>query len=206
LNKEIKMKFVLASSNQKKIKELRAILSKIMADAEVVTLAEAGITDDIVEDGSTFAENALIKARVAASTGNIGIADDSGLTVEALGGEPGIYSARYAGEHGNDEANNKKLLENMKGVEDRRAAFVCCIACVFPDGSEPIIAEGRVEGEILDAPRGECGFGYDPLFYSPLLGKTLAEALPEEKNAISHRGNALAAFSKAFLKKMEENK
>ena len=200
------MKFVLASSNQKKIKELRAILSKIMANAEVVTLAEAGITDDIVEDGSTFAENALIKARVAASTGNIGIADDSGLTVEALGGEPGIYSARYAGDHGNDEANNKKLLENMKGVEDRRAAFVCCIACVFPDGSEPIVAEGRVEGESLDAPRGECGFGYDPLFYSPLLGKTLAEALPEEKNAISHRGNALAAFSKAFLKKMEENK
>ena len=199
------MKFVLASSNQKKIKELRAILSEIMADAEVVTLAEAGITDDIVEDGSTFAENALIKARVAASTGNIGIADDSGLTVEALGGEPGIYSARYAGEHGNDEANNKKLLENMKGIEDRRAAFVCCIACVFPDGSDPIIAEGRVEGEILDVPRGECGFGYDPLFYSPLLGKTLAEALPEEKNAISHRGNALAAFSKAFLNKMEEN-
>ena len=138
------MKFVLASSNQKKIKELRAILSQIMEDAEVITLAEAGITDDIVEDGASFAENALIKARVAASTGNIGIADDSGLTVEALGGEPGIYSARYAGEHGNDEANNKKLLENMKGIENRRAAFVCSIACVFPDGSEPIIAEGKV--------------------------------------------------------------
>ena len=200
------MKFVLASSNQKKIKELRTILSQIMEDAEVITLAEAGITDDIVEDGSSFAENALIKARVAASTGNIGIADDSGLTVEALGGEPGIYSARYAGEHGNDEANNKKLLENMKGIENRRAAFVCSIACVFPDGSEPIIAEGKVEGEILEAPLGESGFGYDPLFWSPLLGKTLAEALPEEKNAISHRANALKAFSKAFMKRMEENK
>ena len=200
------MKFVLASSNQKKIKELRAILSQIMEDAEVITLAEAGITDDIVEDGASFAENALIKARVAASTGNIGIADDSGLTVEALGGEPGIYSARYAGEHGNDEANNKKLLENMKGIENRRAAFVCSIACVFPDGSEPIIAEGKVEGEILEAPLGESGFGYDPLFWSPLLGKTLAEALPEEKNAISHRANALEAFSKAFMKRMEENK
>lgn len=200
------MKFVLASSNQKKIKELRAILSQIMEDAEVITLAEAGITDDIVEDGSSFAENALIKARVAASTGNIGIADDSGLTVEALGGEPGIYSARYAGEHGNDEANNKKLLENMKGIENRRAAFVCSIACVFPDGSEPIIAEGKVEGEILEAPLGESGFGYDPLFWSPLLKKTLAEALPEEKNAISHRANALKAFSKAFMKRMEENK
>ena len=200
------MKFVLASSNQKKIKELRAILSNIMEEAEVITLAEAGITDDIVEDGDSFAANALIKARVAASTGNIGIADDSGLTVEALGGEPGIYSARYAGEHGNDAANNKKLLENMKGVENRRAAFVCSIACVFPDGSKPIIAEGSVEGEILEAPRGESVFGYDPLFWSPLLGKTLAEALPEEKNAISHRANALAAFSKAFKKRMEENK
>ena len=200
------MRFVLASSNQKKIKELRAILSTIMADADVITLAEAGITDDIVEDGDSFAANALIKARVAASTGNIGIADDSGLTVDSLGGEPGIYSARYAGEHGNDEANNKKLLENMKGIKDRRAAFVCSIACVFPDGSEPIIADGKVEGEILEAPRGESGFGYDPLFWSPLLGKTLAEATPEEKNAISHRANALAAFSKAFKERMEEKK
>ena len=200
------MKFVLASSNQKKIKELRAILSKVMTDVEVITLAEAGITDEIVEDGNTFAENALIKARVAASTGNIGIADDSGLTVDALGGAPGIYSARYAGDHGNDEANNQKLLENLKGIKDRRAAFVCNIACVFPDGSEPIVVEGKVEGEILEAPRGESGFGYDPLFWSPLLGKTLAEALPEEKNTISHRANALAAFSKAFKDRLEGNK
>ena len=198
------MKFVLASSNKNKIKELRAILSNIMADVEVITLAEAGITDDIVEDGNTFAENALIKARVAASTGNIGIADDSGLTVEALGGEPGIYSARYAGDHGNDRANNEKLLFNMKDKTDRRAAFVCSIACVFPDGREPIVSEGRVEGEILEEARGEGGFGYDPLFWEPTLGKTLAEALPEEKNSISHRARALEAFARKFKEIIEE--
>ena len=200
------MKFVLASSNKNKIKELKAILGSIMSDAEIITIKEAGINDDIVEDGNTFAENALIKARVAASTGMIGIADDSGLTVEALGGEPGIYSARYAGDHGNDKANNEKLLKNMQGKSDRRAAFVCNIACVFPDGSEPIVAEGKIEGEILDAPRGEDGFGYDPLFFVASLDKTLAEATPEEKNAISHRANALAEFAKLFKKKLEETK
>ena len=198
------MKFVLASSNQKKIKELKAILSEIMADAEVITLKDAGIVDDIVEDGSTFEENALIKARVAASTGNIGIADDSGLTVEALGGEPGIFSARYAGEHGNDSANNEKLLKNMEGISNRRAAFVCSIACVFPDGSEPIVAEGRVEGEILDRPRGDGGFGYDPLFFEPTLGKTLAEVSSEEKNTVSHRARALAVFAQKFKERSED--
>ena len=198
------MKFVLASSNKNKIKELKAILGNVMADAEIITIKEAGIDDDIVEDGDTFAENALIKARVAASTGMIGIADDSGLTVEVLGGEPGIYSARYAGEHGNDEKNNAKLLENMKGAENRRAAFVCNIACVFPDGSEPIVAEGKIEGEILEAPRGEGGFGYDPLFWSPQLQKTLAEATPEEKNSVSHRSNALAEFARLFKERLKE--
>lgn len=198
------MRFVLASSNQNKIKELKTILSRIMSDAEVITIKEAGIVDDIVEDGNTFAENALIKARVAASTGNIGIADDSGLAVEALGGAPGIYSARYAGGHGNDQANNQKLLENMDGVANRHAAFVCNIACVFPDGSEPIVAEGKIEGEILEAPRGEGGFGYDPLFWVPSLSKTLAEAMPEEKNAISHRARALAAFAEKFKERLEE--
>ena len=200
------MRFVLASSNQNKIKELRAILSKLMVDAEVITLAEAGITDDIVEDGSTFAENALIKARVAASTGSIGIADDSGLTVDALGGEPGIYSARYAGDHGNDKANNEKLLKNLAGVKNRSAAFVCSIACVFPDGREDIVSEGRVEGEILEAPKGVGGFGYDPLFWEPTLGKTLAEASAEEKNSISHRARALAAFAEKFKEILEETK
>ena len=200
------MKFVLASSNKNKIKELKAILGTVMADAEIITIKEAGIDDDIVEDGETFAENALIKARVAASTGMIGIADDSGLTVEALGGEPGIYSARYAGDHGNDAANNVKLLKNMQGVENRRAAFVCNIACVFPDGSEPIVAEGKVHGEILYAPRGEGGFGYDPLFWSPKLQKTLAEATADEKNSISHRANALSEFVRLFKERLEETK
>ena len=200
------MKFVLASSNKNKIKELKAILGTVMADAEIITIKEAGIDDDIVEDGETFAENALIKARVAASTGMIGIADDSGLTVEALGGEPGIYSARYAGDHGNDAANNAKLLKNMQGVENRRAAFVCNIACVFPDGSESIVAEGKVHGEILDAPRGEGGFGYDPLFWSPELGKTLAEATADEKNSISHRENSLSEFVRLFKERLEETK
>ena len=200
------MKFVLASSNKNKIKELRAILGTVMSDAEIITIKEAGIDDDIVEDGDTFAENALIKARVAASTGMIGIADDSGLTVEALGGEPGIYSARYAGDHGNDAANNAKLLKNMEGVENRKGAFVCNIACVFPNGDEPIVAEGKIEGEILDAPRGAGGFGYDPLFFVPSLGKTLAEATPEEKNAISHRANALAEFVRLFKEKLKETK
>lgn len=200
------MRFVLASSNKNKIKELREILSKAMADVEVITLAEAGITDDIVEDGNTFEENALIKARVAASTGNIGIADDSGLTVEALDGAPGIYSARYAGDHGNDKANNEKLLKNLEGVKDRRAAFVCSIACVFPDGRDAIVAEGKVEGEILEAPKGSGGFGYDPLFWEPTLGKTLAEASAEEKNSISHRARALAAFAQKFKDTLEETK
>ena len=164
------MKFVLASSNKNKIKELRAILSDIMTDAEVITLKDAGITDEIVEDGNSFAENALIKAKVAASTGNIGIADDSGLTVDALGGEPGIYSARYAGDHGNDKANNDKLLKNMEGITNRSAAFVCSIACVFPDGKEPIVTEGRVDGMILEAPKGEGGFGYASSLFLLTLG------------------------------------
>lgn len=198
------MKFVLASSNKNKIKELKAILSKIMNDVEVITLGEAGITTDIVENGTSFEENALIKARVAASTGMIGIADDSGLVVEALGGEPGIYSARYAGDHGNDDANNAKLLEKMQNLSDRRAAFVCSIACVFPDGSEPLVTGGRVEGEILCELRGNGGFGYDPLFYVPELGKTMAEASSEEKNEISHRAKALENFAEMFKVRIGE--
>ena len=200
------MKFVFASSNKNKIRELNAILSGVMSDAEIIPIKEMGMEDDIVEDGNTFAENALIKARVAASLGTIGIADDSGLAVEALDGAPGIYSARYAGGHGDDKANNEKLLFEMRGKSNRKAAFVCTIACVFPNGDPPIIAEGRIEGEILDAPRGEGGFGYDPLFWVPSLGKTLAQASPEEKNAISHRANALKKFAELFKKRLEENK
>ena len=198
------MKFVLASSNKNKIKELLAILSDVLGDdIEVITMKDAGITEEIIEDGSTFAENALIKARVAAKTGMIGIGDDSGLTVDALDGAPGIFSARYAGEHGNDELNNQKLLFEMKDKTDRSASFVCCIACVFPDGRESIITHGYIHGEILHAPRGNNGFGYDPLFYSKELGKTLAEADSNEKNLVSHRSNALKAFAEAFKKALQ---
>ena len=127
------MKIVLASQNKKKIVELRTLLSELIPDIEILSLADVGIEGDIVEDGDTFEANALIKARTAAASGYIGVGDDSGLEVNALGGAPGIYSARYAGEHGADEANNQLLLKNMENVQDRSGAFVCAIACVFPE-------------------------------------------------------------------------
>ena len=130
-------------------------------------------------------------------SGYIGVGDDSGLMVDALGGAPGVYSARYAGDHGNDEANNDLLLKNLEDKDDRSARFVCCIACVFPEkyGFEPIVVKGFAEGQILRERQGNGGFGYDPLFYFPQFGKTLAEVTPEEKNSVSHRGNAIAAFA-----------
>ena len=167
------MKILLASSNKIKIKELKAILSDVLGDdIEVLSLKDAGITEEIIEDGNSFEENALIKARTAAKSGMIGIGDDSGLTVDALGGAPGIYSARYAGEHGNDELNNRLLLESMKGAEDRKASFVCCIACAFPDEREDIVVNGYIHGEILENQKGEGGFGYDPLWSLLLRKKT----------------------------------
>lgn len=197
------MKIVLASSNKNKIKELKEILSNVLGDdVEVMTLKDAGITDEIIEDGSTFAENALIKARAAAESGMIGIGDDSGLTVDALNGAPGIFSARYAGEHGNDALNNQKLLSDMQDKDDRSASFVCCIACVFPDGREDIVTHGYIHGEILREPHGTKGFGYDPLFYVKELGMTLAEADFEQKNLISHRANALKSFAEEFKKRI----
>lgn len=168
-----------------------------------------GILGEIEENGESFAENALIKARVAASSGMIGVGDDSGLTVDALGGEPGIYSARYAarchfaGEH-NDEANNTVLLGKLEGLspEERGAAFVSTIACVFPDGRE-VVVRGEVRGSILSQYRGDGGFGYDPLFYYEPLQKTFAQMSPEEKNAISHRGRAVEALAQVLK---DENK
>ena len=143
------MKIVLASRNRHKIAELETMLRGYLPEVELLSLDEVGITDEIEENGSTFEENALIKAKAAAKSGYIGIGDDSGLTVEALGGAPGIYSARYAGGHGDDEANRQLLLHNLAGIADRRAAFVCAIACVFPDGREPIVVTGRCDGKIL---------------------------------------------------------
>ncbi len=198
-------KMVLASRNRGKLKELNRLLGQYLGEGvELLSLDDVGLFDDVEENGLTFAENALIKARAAVKSGYIALADDSGLCVEALDGAPGVFSARYAGEHGNDAANNALLLENLKDKDDRRAAFVCAFACVFPDGGEPIVALGRTEGEILEAPRGEGGFGYDPLFYYAPFGKTFAELDGEEKNSISHRGEAIKAFAKQFLDRENE--
>lgn len=187
-----KLVMVLASRNAHKIKELRMMLSeRLKIDFELKSLDDIGFTEDIEENGNSFKENALIKANAVARAGYIGLADDSGLVVPALGGAPGIYSARYAGEHGNDAANNQKLMDEMKGIADRSAYYVCAMAMAFPDGKAPLIAEGTLEGELLFSPRGEGGFGYDPLFWIDELGKTLAEIPTEEKNLFSHRSRAL---------------
>ena len=195
------MKIVLASRNAHKIKELQTLLSKHVEDIEILSLDDVGITGEIEENGSTYRENALIKARVAATSGYIGLGDDSGLSVRALGGAPGVYSARYAGEHGDNAANNALLLKNLEGETDRFAEFVCTIACVFPSKDEPLVVEGRTQGVILDGARGSEGFGYDPLFFYEPYGKTFAELSAEEKNAISHRGKAIEALARE-LKKM----
>lgn len=192
------MKIVLASRNKHKIVELQTLLGQYVDGVEILSLDDIGFFDDIDENGETFAENALIKAEAVARRGYIGVGDDSGLSVRALGGAPGIYSARYAGEHGNDQKNNEKLLEELSGVTDRYAEFVCAIACVFPDGRENICVEGRCEGEILHSPDGEGGFGYDPLFYSVKGGKSFAALSADEKNSVSHRGIAIGLFAKAL--------
>ena len=196
------MKIVLASRNKKKIKELETLLSEYIEGIEILSLDDVGIYGEIEEDGESFAENALIKASAAARSGYIGIGDDSGLEVDALGGAPGIYSARYAGEHGNDAANNALLLKNLEGAENRSARFVCAIACVFPDGAEPISVIGTAEGEMISEYRGEGGFGYDPLFYFPPLDKTFAELTAEEKNKISHRSCAIRLFAEALRERI----
>ncbi len=202
------MKIVLASRNRKKIGELRALLSEYFESIEILSLDDVGIEGEIEENGSTFEENALIKARVAATSGMIGIGDDSGLAVDALGGAPGIYSARYAarcryaGDH-DDEGNNQALLQNLAGIpaKERGGAFVCTIACVFPNGQE-LVVRGEARGRILEEYHGNGGFGYDPLFFYEPLGKTFAELTPEEKNAVSHRGRAVVELAKA-LKALE---
>ena len=190
------MEIVLASRNKHKIGELEALLGKHIPDLKILSLDDIGFEGDIVEDGSTFSENALIKARAVASLGYIGMGDDSGLSVRALDGAPGIYSARYAGDHGNDAANNELLLKNLADKADRYAEFLCTIAIAFPDGREPIEVVGRTGGIILDTPAGAGGFGYDPLFFYEPFGKTFAELTAEEKNSISHRGNAIEALAK----------
>ncbi|MBR7186715.1 MAG: RdgB/HAM1 family non-canonical purine NTP pyrophosphatase [Clostridia bacterium] len=184
------MRLVAATGNAHKVKEIR----KILKGYEILTAAEAGFFEDVEETGTTFLENALIKARAVCSATKLpALADDSGLCVDALGGEPGVYSARYSG--GGSKENRALLLKNLQGVKDRRANFCCAVALVFPDGRE-LTAEGRSYGEILTKERGNGGFGYDPLFFSDDLNKTFSEATEEEKNAVSHRGLALRALEK----------
>lgn len=188
------MDFLIATHNMKKRAELERILSPL--GVRVLTAEEAGVDlTDVEETGTTFEENAFLKADSGCrESGMACIADDSGLMVDALDGAPGVYSARYAGVHGDDQANNNKLLENLKDVPDekRTARFVSVVCCVFPDGKK-IYARGECEGFIGHAPRGDGGFGYDPLFLLP-DGRCFGEMGAAEKDAVSHRGNALRLF------------
>lgn len=189
---------LVATRNRGKIKEIKALLDGLVE--EIICAADLPDLPETVEDGATFAENALKKAREASkATGLAVLADDSGLVVDGLGGRPGVYSARFAGVDANDAANNVKLLQEVAGLSqvERRAAFVCSMAYVSPDGVEQLF-EGRVGGTIIDQPRGDHGFGYDPLFLVNGYQQTMAELPLEVKNRISHRGQALRAF-KNFL-------
>ena len=188
------MKFALATANPGKIREIREILSG--SDVELVSREELGIYFEVEETGSTFFENAFIKAKaVSEASGLPAIADDSGLIVDALDGEPGVYSSSYGGEELEGSQRYLYLLEKMKNKEQRRAKFVCTIVCVFPDGSY-ISAEGECAGQIAAAPRGSGGFGYDPVFLVDGTNKTIAELSQKEKNQVSHRGAALRRFAR----------
>jgi len=186
------MRLVVASNNAKKRKEIAAILGRLG-----ITLVAAGDTVfvDVEEDADSFAGNACLKAKAfAAANRCAALADDSGLCVDALGGAPGIFSSRFAGSNASDADNNAKLLEQLNGIEDRAAHFVCALCLCLPDGRS-LTAEGRVDGFIRRSPEGDTGFGYDPLFFCPELGKVFAEATPEEKASVSHRGRALSMLA-----------
>ena len=188
------MKFVLATQNQKKLREMSDILSGF--GVEVVTPKSLGIDLEVEETGTTFAENAMLKAKAICEAANLpAIADDSGLCVDALAGAPGVYSARYGGKGLDDVGRYRLLLENLRGQTTRTAHFACAIACAFPNG-DTLTAEGKVEGTIAYAPMGEGGFGYDPIFFYPPLRKTFGQLTAEEKHGISHRGKALEVFVK----------
>ena len=198
------MKFVLASQNQHKLAEMQAILSA--HGVEVVLQGDLGLHVDVEETGTTFAENALLKARaVMEASGLPAIADDSGVCVDALNGAPGVYSARYGGPGLDDEGRYRLLLENMRGASSRTAHFTSAIACVFPNG-DVIEAEGVCPGSIGFAPVGGGGFDYDPVFFLPQLRKTYAQLTPEEKAAVSHRGKALAAFDEKLRAYLAEGR
>ena len=197
------MKVVLASHNQKKMVEMKAILSQM--GVEVLSQAEVGVDLEPEETGTTFEENARIKAQaVMQATGLPAIADDSGLMVDALGGDPGVYSARYGGPGLDDTGRWQLLLKNMAGESNRACKFVSVICCAFPDGGE-VMARGECPGILAQGPSGDGGFGYDPIFYLPQLGKTMAQLTPAEKNQISHRARALAGFQKEWERQRHGN-
>ena len=190
----MEQKIVFATGNEGKMREVRLILKDL--GLPVLSMKEAGVSLDIEENGTTFAENAMIKAKaVWQQTGGIVLADDSGLVVDYLGGEPGVYSARYLGEDTSYEIKNQAIIDRLADAkeEERTARFVSAIAAVLPDGSE-LVTEGTVEGLIAHEPAGNGGFGYDPIFYLPEYGVTSAEIPIEKKNEISHRGKALEAM------------
>ena len=193
---------IFATGNQEKMKEIRMILADI--GIPILSMKEAGITADIVENGKTFEENAIIKAKtIMELTGDMALADDSGLEIDYLNGEPGIYSARYMGEDTSYDIKNRSLIERLEGVpkEKRTARFVCSIACALPDG-RILTSRGTMEGHIGYEIKGSNGFGYDPIFYLPEFGCTSAELSPDQKNEVSHRGKAL----REMRRKLEELK
>lgn len=191
------MKLILASNNAHKLVEIKAILAGCFE--EILSMKEAGIDHETVEDGTTFMENAEKKAReIAEISGCCALADDSGICVDALDGAPGIYSARFCGHHGDDEANNQLLLQKLENTTDRHAHYTCAMALVYPDG-RCVKSEEYFYGEIVRDPVGENGFGYDPLFYLTEYGCTAAQLSTEQKNAISHRAKAL----QSLLKKLQ---
>lgn len=200
----MKHRIVFATGNAGKMREIRMILADL--GCEVVSMKEAGADIDIVEDGTSFAENAEIKARAVWNiTGDIVLADDSGLVVDYIGGEPGIYSARYMGEDTSYDIKNRNIIQRLAGAEgaERSARFVCNIAAVLPDG-RVLHAEAFMEGLIAGEPAGGEGFGYDPILYIPEYGKTSAQLTVEQKNRISHRGKALEAMKEKLKPVVEE--
>src|SRR5512143_1187707 len=196
-------KILLATTNQGKVQEIRNLVKGL--PAWFLSLSEVAAIPEVVEDGTTFEENALKKARMMAyATGIVTLADDSGLCVDALDGRPGVHSARYAGDNASDEEKYLRVLEEMQGVpeSERSARFVCALALVAPDGEEKLF-RGVCEGRITRGPRGTSGFGYDPIFYFEEAGCTFAEMDRESKNRVSHRGRALRDFAD-FLRKLAE--
>lgn len=204
-------KYIFASANEHKVKEVNEMIGQFHDDAVVISLKDIGFSDEIIEDGKTFFENAMIKAtevkKFLNKTHTYGdfsiLADDSGLCVDSLNGEPGIFSARYGGDH-NIELNRKTLLSNLENKTDRKAHFLCCMVLVFPNG-EHISSEGKTFGEILKEKTGDCGFCYDPLFYSFDLEKSFGEASDQEKNSVSHRFRALSSLMQKEKEYFENN-